>query len=554
MFRCWRVAFVLGLLFSIPAVRAQTADPASPKASLSGVVRDANTGAPIQDAEVRGGLVGSKVQAEATTDSAGRFTLADLDVGQVQVRAFHFFLGGDVTKVVSLTAGKKPEPVELRLRTGAHISGRVTDPDGKPLAGIFVRAYTRVYSIGKLEYVPVGGDDGTNSDGEYFIDGVEAGRGYIIQAIRDRSADVKAISDAPQDPAQRKPILATTYFPSVDSPERAIVLNLGSNDTRAHTDIEMLRSPTYCVEGAAQIGDNDAEAPFALRDQSPSVGTSRGVLGPGGKFRICDLYPGEYSLTLNTQRKNGPASNISAGASVTILDRDAGPIKVTPAPATLTLSGQVVWDGTPPTPPAEAFLTVQIQARAVGAILARGIGPLFGDFSASPSLRVSVPGTFSFDNPRWQGDGLIRVINVPAGAYVKDITYNGESVLYDAWTPASSGNFVITLGQDGARIGVKAVDKDGNPAPESSIALIPRNTNSESALSITLRSGKTDAQGAWTSELLPPGKYLVVATDLPLDQSFEAIDKLWLARGKAQEVELTPGGTVAVTLIPEPLN
>jgi hypothetical protein len=44
------------------------------------------------------------------------------------------------------------------------------------------------------------------------------------------------------------------------------------------------------------------------------------------------------------------------------------------------------------------------------------------------------------------------------------------------------------------------------------------------------------------------GKYYVLATETPIDQSPECIAKLWRARIKSKEVELKPGGAVRVEL------
>src|SRR5579863_6142094 len=96
-----RVALGLCLLFS-----ASAQIPAPAKASIRGVVRDAATGLPIADAEVFGSS--SSGGAEATTDSRGEFILTGLSFGQVQIRVFHFFLGGNITKVVTLEEGKTP--------------------------------------------------------------------------------------------------------------------------------------------------------------------------------------------------------------------------------------------------------------------------------------------------------------------------------------------------------------------------------------------------------------------------------------------------------------
>ncbi len=519
-----RAALLLALL-STPAL--PQASPQASKLAVSGIVRDATTGAPIPDAEVRGNSdsSGSSKTIQATTNSLGQFTLDGLDPGPTRIYVFHFFLGGSVTKIVNLTAGPEQKPVEILLRTGGHIAGHITDQEGKPLAGVSVHALRRVFVKGKLQYVSGGGDDLTRSDGQYYIDGLPAGRSYIIMAQRDEGADVEAVSDEPEDPALRKDVLAPTYYPNADAPERAIPLQLDSNDTRDQIDIRLRRSPSYCVAGTADlrslgVGAEDTVS-FALSDQ-------RGTLGPDAKFRICDLHPGEYSLSL-TPQKSRPVGT----ASATIIDRDVDRVTVTPLAPSLTITGKVVWEGdAPKLAQTDGFLGFELDGRVLSSLPLPQRIPINGEFSADffPSLE----------------NAFLRVTGLPPGAYVKNILHTGSTAL-------------ITMASDGARITAQAADKDGNPVAEAYIAVFPASPESQSALALSLRTGKTNSRGAWISDYLPPGRYAVLATDTLIEPStenfsFETVEKLWLARSQAQIVELMPGATEVANLVPASLR
>jgi hypothetical protein len=527
-----RSAMLLWLFFAASAAWAQ--NDVSAKASVSGVVRDASTGLPIKDAEVRG-LSGSKRAIEATTDSNGRFTLDGLDPGQARIRAFHFFLGGDATTVVNLRPGLNPDPIEIQLRTGGHISGRVLDPDGKPLARVSVRALRRVWMMGKLMYLAVGSDD-TRADGQYYIDGLPSGREYILQARIDRTSDPKAISDVSQDPAARKQIWAPTYYPNADSPERALAIPLESNDDRGKMDIRMLRSPSFCVSGEASLPGAAGSLHFRLSDRPPSDGDSTGELGPDGKFRICDLYPGAFRLFVNVQ--NGrPAAGVQGESAITIVDRDLDNVGVSPVTRAIPVSGQILWSGAPEQLTAGAQLMLNVLALD-GALL----------FPES-SGRFAIPGKFSLNAPLLGDEIALRVQDVPGNAYVKQISYNGAIIANGALIPKTPGALLIVLSPDGVRIGVKVTDKDGNPLPESNIALIPGSPDSEAALALSVLTGKTDLQGNWTSNLLAPGKYSVLATNSPLDESYESIENLWRSRTEAQTIDLAPGSAATMSVV-----
>lgn len=527
-----RVALLLGAASVL--VCAQT-PPAS--AAIHGIVRDASTGVPIADAEVLLLTAGSK--PEATTDAEGLFTLSGLAPGPARIRVFHFFLGGNMTQEVNASTDPSAPPVEIRLRTGGHISGRVTDQEGKPIAGVFVSALRRVYSAGRLEYIRAGGDDSTTRDGQYYIDGLEAGHGYIIEAHLDRTRDAGPISTNPEDPALRKDIPVPTYYPSADSPERALAVPLESNDTRDHIDIRLLRSPSYCVSGTADLASLGLAggAHLALTDRPPSVGLTQADLGRDGRFRICDLYPGEYSLALSQRGRVGSASGT---ASVTMLDRDVARVTVSPV-APFAITGEVAWDGTPPTlAPEQSFLMLNIGAPQV---------------VISVSTRIAIPGPFSVKTPRFGEEATVQVAQLPTGAYVKEMLYNGATMPTGA-AISGPGSLRIQLGTDGARINAKVSGKDGNPLPNISIAVFPAAPDSQSTLAATVRFGTTDSQGVWNSGLLAPGNYAVLATDSAQNQpnSFETIEALWLARAQAQTVDLAPGSTAPVTLTPTPLR
>src|SRR5713226_7564468 len=97
--------FTLSLILTITAM-AQT-PPAPPTASVSGVVRDASTGALLPDVAVSASKTASKT-VEAATDDQGRYTLRDLPAGQVRITAVGPSetrgFGPRMTKLVTLSA------------------------------------------------------------------------------------------------------------------------------------------------------------------------------------------------------------------------------------------------------------------------------------------------------------------------------------------------------------------------------------------------------------------------------------------------------------------
>src|SRR5689334_11771935 len=76
------------------AAQTNTAEAAKTKSSISGIVQDSVTGAPIADADVYASTASSSNTREmsTTTGSDGRYTFKDLDAGQYRI-SVQTFLG-----------------------------------------------------------------------------------------------------------------------------------------------------------------------------------------------------------------------------------------------------------------------------------------------------------------------------------------------------------------------------------------------------------------------------------------------------------------------------
>ena len=104
------------------------------------------------------------------------------------------------------------------------------------------------------------------------------------------------------------------------------------------------------------------------------------------------------------------------------------------------------------------------------------------------------------------------------------------------------------MARDGGYVSAKVADKDGNPVPDSYVLIMPSSVTSESALASNLISGQTDQNGVYSSDMLAPGKYLVLASSAAVDSTPDSIGKLLRSRSHAQEVEIAANGTAQITL------
>lgn len=504
--------------------------------SISGVVQYEGTGAPPDKATV---LIMSPVFKELDTDAHGRYSQRDLAPGTYHMYVFCDKGRGSATRVVTLSAGQDLT-VDFHLPSQGSITGRILDENKEPVTDINVFLVAREYQLGALQYI-IAGIASTNDKGEYSLAPVAPNRGYLVLAKR-WVHHLDAISDAPADPKLRKRIPVPTYYGDTDSTEGAQAVALRSGERREGVDIRMLGAPSYCIEGVLEGGTASMPLIFQIDEQWPTSGESAGGgvylvppgggAGPDGRIRICNLHPGGYRLMAFDQ-----TDNVFGSTEINIADGDVRKIRLTAAPR-IPVPGEVVWDGKAPEEPVQAKLTVWLTANLLG----------IGSDRPSPSI----PGEFLFPTVA-MNVYAIHLRGLPDDLYVKDITYSGQSVLHKPLVVGSAvgkATLRIVVATDGAVIGGKVADKDGNPISDFWVTVMPAAAESEAILAASLESEQTDQNGVWTTKRLAAGKYYVVASAAPFDMTPESIGRLWQLHTKAQEVELGPGANVQVTVVP----
>lgn len=532
---------------------------AATTASVSGLVMDKASGKPLANYAVSTMLnvrwVGNTVVQSAntkdvssTTDSSGRYKLAGLPTGtyRITARPQRAMSGASREVVVN---GSDVEHIDFRINVPGVISGKVVDENREPVPNVWVRLITREYFLGSAGYHLGFGMVATNDRGEYTLTGVDSGAPYFLM-MEHVERNLPAKSEAPANPKLRRRVPIRTWYPNSPSVDGAQPVMLQSGEKREGVDIEIRKSPSFCVAGHTMGAMGAAAVRFSIEQMQPSSGISGGggtfVAAPGGttgtdgEFRICDLFPGTFRLEVSDKDYDRQPVPGYGSMEVTVSDRDIDGLVVAALPGK-PVEGEVVWEGQPPATAPDGKLSVSLS-------------PMFRApfMNESSSVRADIPGGFTM--PAVLPDEYeVRTGIFASGVYVKDVTFGGRSVLYaPVRVGAAMGGTAlrVILAHDGATISVQVADKDGNPGAGLGVLLIPADVASEGVLAARLVKGQTNQFGQYTSQTVPPGKYYVVATDEPVDSTPERIGRLWRVRNRFKEVDAPPSGSAQVQLEP----
>ena len=514
---------------------------------VSGVVKDKVTGQPLAHYTVSTNP-GNK-ELTSTTDSSGRYRLSGLAPGSYRFTARDSQrAGNDFTREVVLS-GSGLDNIDFLVLQDGMITGKVVDENKEPVPGVTVRLVSREYYGGSLGYYYAGSTARTNGLGVFALVHVRPERAYLVLVDR-AELNLAANSAVPLDQKLRKQIVARTWYPNspVKNGAQAVILRPG--ERRDGVDIEIGKSPSYCVEGTARGPLKGAELRFSVADTQVASGASAtsgsggavpsGVTAADGIFRVCDLYSGVYRLSVEDPNRKAQSPPSFGVAEITIADRDLRGVTVVATPGK-PLDGEVAWDSDPPPTPVSARLRLML-------------APLYavGPSGGSAGAESAIPGTFALHGIT-PDDYVVRsVLNAP-GLYVKDITYAGRSVRNEPLhlgTVMNGAGLRVVMAHDGATLNVQVTDRDGNSGSDLRVLLFPADVPSEVVLASRLIEGRTNQLGQYASPVLPPGRYCVMATEEAVDPTPESMGRLWRARHRFQVVDLAPSGTAQLKLEP----
>lgn len=303
-------------VFTVALAVGQAATSAADNGRLSGrvVLDGANT--PIAGARVMlmpaarptGGPF--RIPPPAITDSNGQFAFDSIPAGEYRIdvqRTGYASPRPDFgpPQAIQIGAGQAVT-VELRLKKGAVIAGRVLDESGAPLPDIRVmpmrRLGSRDGSAGRLVPAPVSGMSAsmqTNDLGEFRLVGLPPGE-YFVAAMR--SPD--GFGGAAVAPSASGPALTTTYYPGTIDQSAAQPIAITEGDTKGNIEFRMLTVPAFNVSGQVvdEQGQPVAHAMVMIVSEARGSAVFFGPIGGGqsgddGRFTVRQVPAGSYRVS-----------------------------------------------------------------------------------------------------------------------------------------------------------------------------------------------------------------------------------------------------------------
>ena len=525
-----RFALVVGLMFVVGGtVLAQ--QPQLPPRDLprnqtvagtgviSGIVRAADTGAPLRGVDIRltgtglrgGGLGGSR---GAFTDADGRYEFLGLPEGQYTLVAskvpyMTMTYGqtrlGEEGRSVQVANGQRVEKVDFALPAGAVIVLRVGDRFGDPAVGYTVNLYQAKAGPGQRSLAQMSGSgfgDRTNDHGEIRLSGLPPGEYYVSAA----TGPAPPIGGVPREQEVQ------TFYPGtpVEADAQPITVGIGAEVVAEfNTVVSRLSRISGTVTGTAR-------ADLQLERVTPAGSRIVDILisvAPDGSFSRANLAPGEYILTARNAKEFGTLTVELGAEDIVGLTLPMKPV--------MPITGRITFEGTPPTGIAPTAFSLR---------------PVLMD--GGISLIAQHKPDWMFEIPTARGRGVLRA-DLPDGWFLKAVRLDGRDVTDTEldFQTYQGKPIEVVLTQRATEIRGSVTDSAGRGVPNYVAVAFAEDAQRWTRLTRQIVIARPDQQGRFGIRGLPPGRYLVAAVDYL--QSGQERDARTLERLRARATAVT---------------
>lgn len=482
--------------------------------TVTGIVRRADTGQPIPEAQVVVVTATEPIDQAMTrasiTDFNGKFTIKNLTPGLKIVVAQgegYFSLSNAIpppmwaSKDVAVNEGQQTDIGAIELVPGATISGRVAGPDGQPVAAAVVQALRASYIRGRLTFTPV--KVATTDDlGQYRLFWLPPGDYYVRGQYRPNSYD-------------RSQRYGRVYFPGIPEDDAAphITVNAGAEVSGIDLPVPIKPDIGFTVSGQVTGAAGLAEVRVTsvrvvprdrrvvLLDDAADVYQNLAADPSNGQFEVRNVPPGQY-FVFPALRDSDGTTRTTSPTVVDIVERNIKDVAAVLEPA-IDLRGRVTLEAN----------------KTIGHVVRNSIL-----LAALDAHTVSgVPDTFPINPDPETGEFLVPHLPpgkytvqltpafIPYDVYVADVKKGQTSVLDGFMVENDSKDplEVILKSQGGAVSGVVLDPSRLRPALYATVVLVPAEARRHNFA--LYRQTVSSSNGRFTFRGLPPGDYKLFA-------------------------------------------
>ena len=520
-------------------------DPSEGAARIEGVVTRSGTGEPIPFATVQlvqvpnlndidindlTSLAADAAELDATTDAGGRFVIEGLSPGSYTITVFRDGFvrqtpgasePGAPGEPVALTAGETFE-ASIQMIPAAVITGRIIDDLGRPIPRAEVSAMQHRTGLDGHEALQVVRAATTDDRGEYRLFWLTPGEYLVSGRVEARpptggltiTRTGAFITDLNAQPRNEE---MAGFFPGVPDEALAAPVRVSAGEERVGVDIRLAVKATFTVSGrVVSPGPTGGFGMVSLRPDAPGTTNiasflgNTGIVDSQGNFAIRNVEPGDYTLEARSEGLGG--RDFRASIRVEVTNADVENITLLVSAGTDVAINAFIEDAASP---AASETVSEFDWSTVRLMLATE-----GIAGSETGTRIDTEGGFLVENVA-PGEYTLNVLMLPnPGIYVKSILVGAQEIGPDGRIPIDTGftgPVSVLISPNGGRIDGVASTRDGDPAANAAVTLLPADMPDTAGNPMSALQGlgqnirQTNADGSYSLSGIAPGEYRLFA-------------------------------------------
>lgn len=347
----------------------------------------------------------------------------------------------------------------------------------------------------------------TDDLGQYRLWGLVPGE-YVV--VADARMNSFIPPNAPPETEEERVGYLTTYYPGAVDETSAQRLRVKAGEETQGIDIRVGQARLYHVSGIAIDSKgrpvSGGNGQLMRRGAALGSGGFFAMTDPKGQFQIRNVPPGEYRFLLRLPQNVQPFSSDTprepvemASVPVSIGAADVDNLTVVTGLG-VTITGQVVFEEGPPTPPASGANTTRVFATTMNAEDSGGVP------NPEPAP-IAADGSFTLKG--LMGEYGLRV-GIP-NQYIKSVTVNGQDMTDVAHEFKSSDRVTITVTSRVSTVEGTVTDLGDAQLPEVGVILFSEDRASWRFNSFWTRRTGLEPNRHYRITGLMPGRYYVAA-------------------------------------------